>query len=368
MTKRKKLISSILLLCTVLLIGAGIFVYMTKPAPVPAFRENLDITLTENEFYLSEENFKETMEQEVEPYLERYMTDGFVENGEFKLYYRMFQTGTAEKAIVISHGFTEYADKYNETIYYYLKAGYDVYIMEHRGHGNSTREVEDNSLVYISSFDDYQSDFKQFMDTIVVPNNGSKPLYLFAHSMGGAIAVRFLEDHPEYFSAAVLSAPMMDVNTGSTPEPIANMVAKVSSIFGKSKSYVMGYGPYTAEYDLEGSSTASAARYEYYFSKESENTLHQGASPSYGWLKSAIAETKHVLKKENLAKISVPILLFQAENDSLVEEEGLYKFASGVDMITFKFAEGSKHQVFSAGNETMIPYYNTIFAFLDSIN
>lgn len=37
--------------------------------------------------------------------------------------------------VVISHGFTESAVKYDEVAYYFLKEGYHVYIPEHCGHG-----------------------------------------------------------------------------------------------------------------------------------------------------------------------------------------------------------------------------------------
>ena len=41
---------------------------------------------------------------------------------------------------------------------------------------------------------------------------------LFCHSMGGAIGVRYLEEFPLTFDAAILSAPMLGMNTGKYPE------------------------------------------------------------------------------------------------------------------------------------------------------
>ncbi|MDO5292187.1 MAG: alpha/beta hydrolase [bacterium] len=368
MLKRKKLLLSIVLVCIIILAGAGIYVCASKDIAVPEKRQTLELTQIQNNIYLSEENFVETMQNEVEPMLESCLTDGYFKNGDISLYYRMYQMEGAEKSVVISHGFTEYADKYNEVIYYYLKSGYDVYIMEHRGHGNSTREVEDKGLVYISSFDEYAKDFKMFMDEVVVKNNGSKPMYLFAHSMGGAIATRFIENNQGYFKAAVLSAPMLDVNTGSTPEGIANLLANVMDLIGKEKSYLLGYGPYVEEYNFDGSSTSSKARYDYYYSKESANENYQGSGGSYAWLKAAVAETKNLLKQENMDKIQIPVLLFQAENDSLVEANGLYKLANGSDYVEFIMVEGAKHQLWSTPNELLIPYFDKVFDFYSQNN
>ena len=78
-------------------------------------------------------------------------------------------------------------------------------------------------------------------------------------------------------------------------------------------------------------------------------------------------QTRRILKEENLAKIQVPVLLFQAEEDHLVGDAGLYKFANGVSNVTFKYAKDSRHQIFTSENKVMIPYYNTVFAFLESL-
>ena len=43
--------------------------------------------------------------------------------------------------------------------------------------------------------------------------------------MGGGIAARFVEMYPEYFAAAVLSAPMMEVDTGSVNATLARTIA-----------------------------------------------------------------------------------------------------------------------------------------------
>ncbi len=367
MTKGKKRLIGFLVLCSVLLVSCGGYLYQTRTPEVPKIREELDTTLTENKFYLSEENFKQTMEQEIEPYLAQYLEEGYVENEGIELHYKKYQTGTAKKAIVISHGFTENSEKYNEPIYYFVKAGFDVYIMEHRGHGYSTREVEDYSLVHVESFDDYQSDFKKFMDEVVVPTNGDQPLYAFAHSMGGNIMARFLEDCPEYFDAAILSSPMMQIKTGGVPEPIVSMVSMSAKLIGKGTSYVFGYGPYVEQYNYEESSVKSEARYEYCYSKEIADERYKGNAPTFSWAGAAMKQTRRILKEENLAKIQVPVLLFQAEEDHLVGDAGLYKFANGVSNVTFKYAKDSRHQIFTSENKVMIPYYNTVFAFLESL-
>lgn len=63
--------------------------------------------------------------------------------------------------------------KYYEMIYYFAKAGYSVYMVEHRGHGFSERSVSDMSMVTVNSFDDYVSDLDMFIREIVMKREGA---------------------------------------------------------------------------------------------------------------------------------------------------------------------------------------------------
>lgn len=68
--------------------------------------------------------------------------------------------------------------------------------------------------------------------------------------MGGGIAARFVEMYPEYFAAAVLSAPMMEVDTGSVNATLARTIANSMVRLGKGVDYVLGQGPYEEGYIL----------------------------------------------------------------------------------------------------------------------
>ncbi|MBR2223209.1 MAG: alpha/beta fold hydrolase [Christensenellaceae bacterium] len=131
----------------------------------------------------------------------------------------------ATAAIVVSHGFTESAEKFREMAYYYAKAGYLVFAIDHRGHGYSHREnPQDPETVHIDNFDTYIEDLKLFVDTVVKPQAGELPLYLYGHSMGGAVALFYLAAHPDVFRKAVLSAPLF-VPHLPAPMPLAALSA-----------------------------------------------------------------------------------------------------------------------------------------------
>lgn len=143
------------------------------------------------------------MAETVEPYLKEHGEKGYLkmEDG-MSIAYRCYSLADAGKCVVISHGFCEFAEKYNEVAYRFLQEGYSVYVPEHRGHGYSGREVDDPELVHVQSYDSYVTDFARFVETVVSPREEHR--IVFAHSMGGAIAILTLEQYPEMFEAAIL--------------------------------------------------------------------------------------------------------------------------------------------------------------------
>ena len=67
----------------------------------------------ENIMIPEEANYQRTMKRDVEPYLRSYEKDGYIESYDSTaIYYRTYRIPQAKAAIVISHGFCEFAEKY----------------------------------------------------------------------------------------------------------------------------------------------------------------------------------------------------------------------------------------------------------------
>ena len=175
----------------------------------------LPLDISRDDFVIiSEENYSETMDNVVKPYLESIKTIGTLSSNRdgHRIYYEYFDIDDEKGSVVILHGFTEFIRKYSEIIYYFSRSGYDVYMIEHYGHGYSERrdDVSDNlSKVAVDDFDVYTEDVKQFLEEVVLPISKDNKLVLFGHSMGGGIATRFLELYPDVFDFAILSSPMI---------------------------------------------------------------------------------------------------------------------------------------------------------------
>lgn len=318
--------------------------------------------------FINEDNFIDTMKTVVEPYLASITKSGYiVGENEGKLYYETYVVPNAKGSIVISHGFTENLSKYREMVYYFTKQGYSVYAMEHRGHGYSVNLGEkDSTQINVEKFDYYVTDLKKFLDEIVIPNKGEEKLLLYAHSMGGGIGTKFLEDYPEYFDAAILSSPMLEINTGNVPSWIAKIIASGAVTFSMADNYVSGQGPYDGAYDFDGSGTTSKSRYDYAYEITSNTEEYQKGGASYRWLQESFNATKKIISKNNASKVEIPVLLFQADNDTYVNDGGQNTFAKYAKNCELVFVEGSKHELYKQSDDILTGYLDKVFEFYDN--
>lgn len=197
---------------------------------------------------------------------------------------------------------------------------------------------------------------------LVIPSTPEADLFLYAHSMGGGIASLFLEAYTEYFEAAVLNAPMMEVNTSSVPEPLASGIAKFMRWIGRGESYILGHGPYEGIVE-HNESAYSQARVNHYEEMKASNEVLQLGGGSFTWLDESLEVTDKM--QENAKQAITPILLFQADEDTYVLPEGHYIFASDAPNTQLVFVENSQHEIYLSNNDILIPYYNTIFEFFE---
>ena len=177
---------------------------------------------------VSEKNYTEGMEK-AEKYLSECGTDGcFISFDGKNIHYEKYMCDNAKASIVIVHGFTECAEKFREVSFNFLLGGYNVFAVDNRGHGYSARLTDDRETVCVGRFTDYVEDLQCFVEKIVRPASGELPLYVYCHSMGGAITVQHLQTYPGVFKKAVLSAPMIQAQTMGLPEWLANAAARLA--------------------------------------------------------------------------------------------------------------------------------------------
>jgi lysophospholipase len=198
----------------------------------------------------------------------------------------------------------------------------------------------------------------------VKPNSQGKQIILFAHSMGGAIGGTYLEKYPGNFDKAIFSSPMFQIDPGNVPLWVSKIIADFKVLTGHKKDYIFVQEKFNANEKFEDSCAIDKIRYGYFFRKRLNNKQYQNYCASYSWLRQSILATRKLIKTRNLTKIKIPIIIFQAENDTVVKSNGQNKFAQGVKDSLLIFVPESKHEIFMAQSKIITPYLQKIFTFI----
>ena len=315
--------------------------------------------------WITEEHYAEIMKKEVEPYLAAHRECGFDTRVQGQpIYYEHYRIDHPKAVIIISHGFTESIRKYKESIYYMMQAGYEVWGLDHRGHGYSYRFNDNPYVVHAVHFSDYVRDLKHLTTTIVKPISKNLPIYLYGHSMGGCIGAWTIERYPKLFDKAVLSSPMLGLSFGKIPVPLVYIGAKIKSFGGKTAEPISPVNKFESE-DFENSCDSSACRYHYYYQIRLADQKLQTQAASLGWGMESAKACSRVVSKKQTSRIKIPVLLCQAGNDTVVKNSAQNLFVKRVRNCQFFRLPNMKHELYMTDSEMLIQYWERIFAFLN---
>ncbi|MBX3247733.1 MAG: lysophospholipase [Myxococcales bacterium] len=110
--------------------------------------------------------------------------------------------------LVVVHGLKDHSSRYRELARVMVPEGVAVCAMDHRGHGRSAGRRAD-----VASFDPYLEDLTRFVSYARERSGADVPLFLFGHSMGGALAALLvLEERVRDVRGVILSAPALRIS------------------------------------------------------------------------------------------------------------------------------------------------------------
>ncbi len=326
-----------------------------------------DAVLTRiGEILVREDSYAAAMDEKVIPFLNSCRTDKYIEAPDSRNLHvvRYDQKSDDSKGtVLIVHGFTESTEKYREFIYYLLNFGFSVVIYDQRGHGFSYREVPDKMVTHIDRFETYVSDLEAVVSAEL--SDAVKPLYLFAHSMGGAVSGLYLEKHPDCpFKKAILSSPMIAPERGGFPLWLSKAMAGTFVAFGQKKKRMFLSKVPEGREKYDESASSSEARFEFYQDVKLSKPEYSNNGPSYGWTLESLKVTKKLLKKGEPEKIKIPVMLFVADGDNMVIKDDIEIFCDRIPNGALTRIEDSKHEIFFGKDTVLIRYLNIIIHFI----
>ena len=314
---------------------------------------------------VSEVNYEEQMTTKVEPFLAERRKDGFFKSFDGnEIHYEQYITPGAPAAVVIVHGFTENAFKFSELIYSLLQNHYSVCAWDQRGHGRSGREAavrEENSLVHVNCFRDYEKDMETVCDALLKDMPG--PHAVFCHSMGGAVTGLFMEDHPGVFDRAVFCAPMIAPNRSGIPLFAGKLICRGAELLGHGSRRLFMSRPYDGPENFETSCASSRERFDWYDAVRVNTPAFHTNGPTYEWTKQSLSVTGWLLAPGAVEKITVPVRVYSAESDNSVLPEEQKRFAERLIRGRLIRVPGSRHEIYRSPDEVLFPWWHEILGF-----
>ncbi len=273
-------------------------------------------------------------------------------------------------AVIVVPGFTEGLSMYQEVIHDLLRNGYSVYIHDHRGQGFSSRLLSGEDQAdkgHVDRFEHLVADFEHFTTLVqqsraADPVQAKRPIFLLAHSMGGAVVALHLARRggETPFAAAALVTPMFEptVAPRDGPQhqaPWADRQLRQwchSGAFGLPVSLPWmsakrvsggGFAAELAAFEVlpdpaAAAMTHSVARHRMRWLNragrcEGPDCGHgdaRVAGPTLQWVDQACAASAEA-RGSGAAAIAVPVLVLQGGEDVVVEPEAQQEFCDHVN-------------------------------------
>ncbi|MBZ6528308.1 alpha/beta fold hydrolase [Aerococcaceae bacterium DSM 111021] len=335
----------------------------------------LEIPLYPNLKWVDELDYESQMNNFAKPFIQQYEYTGQIPVNGMSLSYSFYLKDKHLPTMFIAHGFNEYKEKYQEMVYYFLQLNYNVLVYDARGHGGS-RINPSKTLIDISEFDDYVEDLRMVIESVKKTYGVEGPLYLFGHSMGGAVSTMFLRKYPEVFKAAILSSPMLSVDTHPYPRSVTHALARGAQFFNMGQKPIPSQGSNdvveastrSSTYRPNPNLTKSQYREKYYFQVRKAAITHPTSGGTLNWLNASMSGLKNTTQKSVLQNINTPILMFRSVEDIIVRADGIYTGATYLPRIELISIPNAGHEIYQEHDEVLRPYFSLIGYYLDQFN
>lgn len=245
--------------------------------------------------------------------------------------------------VLIFPGRTEFIEKYGRTVADFARLGYASLVIDWRGQGLSDRLAPNRMLGHVGSFNDYQMDVAALIEaesTLNLP----KPLFLCAHSMGGAIALRALQGGLPV-KRTVLSAPMFGMMIDPILRPLVQALASGTKTIGLGAEFAPGTSgeSYIESHGFDGNPLTTDPEVFAYMARLAQK--HPGLSlggPSIQWLHEALIECRHLMKSEPPDHSA---LCFVGTEETVIDKRDVSAYLDRWPKSRLEMIHGAKHEV-----------------------
>ena len=259
-------------------------------------------------------------------------------NDKYQIFSQKWIPAESPKAVIlIVHGLGEHSSRYQHMAQFFNSQQYSVYSFDQRGHGKSSGPRGD-----IPSYKVAGDDIDQLIKT-VQKDYPSIPIFLYGHSLGGAIVLYYGLTRSSQIKGIICTSP--GLASGVPLPPLKMGLAKILAAVAPKTAINNGL-------DVENLSHDQRVIDAY----KNDPLVHPMISARLGM--ELISKGPWMI--ENASQFKYPLLLLQGELDHLVDPKMTSNFTRAADSkkVQFKQFPGLFHEMHNEINNT--EFLNTI--------
>jgi len=222
-----------------------------------------------------------------------------------RIHWRAWTTDEARAQVVIVHGYGEHGDRYARFAERLTGEGFSVWTNDHRGHGRS-----EGPRGVVMRLGDAVDD----VDRVVEMARAARPdlpIFMFAHSMGGTIGLRYAIQNQDKLAGLILSSAAVSLEGLGVPRFQREAVKMVGRIAPRLP---------VNRLPLEGISRDADEERIY----RNDPLVHKGAQPAR-----TVSELLQAMSElpEEVARLHIPLLIIAGSADPIVPAAGSREIA-----------------------------------------
>ncbi|HEX6940731.1 MAG TPA: alpha/beta hydrolase [Longimicrobiales bacterium] len=241
-----------------------------------------------------------------------------------RLHYMSWEVPTPSAAVLFVHGFSDHAGRYESLGETLAGLGLSTFALDLRGHGRS-----DGRRGYVPRFEVYLQELDRFrreVQGLVAPDC---PLFLAGHSMGGLIALRYLEEFEAPFRGAIIVSPWL-----GTAVPVPRWKVLLATLLDRVLPALPFPARLRAEHLCHDPAVVAAYREDPLVHDTMTPRLFTEASTAIG------------LVDRRADRLRVPLLFLIAGDDRIVDAARALRFARALPGdVTVHAFEGRYHEL-----------------------
>jgi lysophospholipase len=277
---------------------------------------------------------------------------------------------------LLLHGLTEFLEKYGETADELRARGFLVVSFDWRSQGASERYRSGNRAGHVRNFDEYDIDLDSAFAFAVEPIQKERaahglaplPVIVLAHSMGAHILLRFLQERPRRVAAAVMTAPMLGIQTGDYSPQYTTWVTFLLNLRRPSSRLIFAVedrDPIKLAFE-DNQVTSDRARYERNRAYITAQPFLRIYGPTFGWLGAAFQSIRRMHQSGFAEAISTPLLIIGAGRDRLVINAAARDFAKRLPNATYVEIEDSEHEILMENDSIRARFWSEFDPFVNA--